>query len=180
VVHSGDTFGAVVAVNVANNPCQPVNATYTSDLPLCLGGVARRAALVSQLRSEASHTLVVDTGNLLPGAQFTLHLVLLPNSTIGISTPNQSSPFYLFFILPCAGANYFLFSPEVVEHYTTHVGYDVVKLDLYDMQAGLSVVPPVVHRIVYTSPKHANCVILTAAEFVPGGGGNQRHGSRVL
>jgi hypothetical protein len=39
-----------------------------------------------------------------------------------------------------AGANYFLFSPELVTNYTKGVGYDVVKLDLYDMQGGLSVV----------------------------------------
>jgi hypothetical protein len=39
-----------------------------------------------------------------------------------------------------AGANYFLFSPDQVTNYTRDVGYDVVKLDLYDMQGGLGVV----------------------------------------
>jgi 2',3'-cyclic-nucleotide 2'-phosphodiesterase (5'-nucleotidase family) len=68
VIHTGDTFGAVVAVNVASNPCRPTSTSYTSDLPFCLGGVARRAALISQLRSTYAHTLVVDTGNTLPGA----------------------------------------------------------------------------------------------------------------
>lgn len=67
VVHSGDTFGAVVAVNVANNPCAPTDTSYTSDLPFCLGGVARRAALIAQLRNDSAHALVVDTGNSLPG-----------------------------------------------------------------------------------------------------------------
>jgi 2',3'-cyclic-nucleotide 2'-phosphodiesterase (5'-nucleotidase family) len=75
LVHTGDTFGAVVAVNVANNPCTPTNTSYTSDLPFCLGGVARRAALISQLRSTYAHTLVVDTGNALPGTCWSSHFI---------------------------------------------------------------------------------------------------------
>lgn len=147
VVHSGDTFGAVVAVNVANNPCAPTDTSYTSDLPFCLGGVARRAALIAQLRNASAHALVVDTGNSLPGIALGR---FSPEVFVFVVCRFRSFWSTLEFVLVCtAGANYFLFSPELVTNYTKGVGYDVVKLDLYDMQGGLGVV-----RGPHVSPRH--------------------------
>jgi hypothetical protein len=35
-----------------------------------------------------------------------------------------------------AGGQYFLFSYETVLKYTLNIGYDIIKLDLYDMLVG--------------------------------------------
>lgn len=69
LVHSQDSYGAVVAVDGANNPCTPVGLSYAGEgLAGCLGGNARREAAIAQLRSNAStNLLVVDTGNVFSG-----------------------------------------------------------------------------------------------------------------
>jgi 2',3'-cyclic-nucleotide 2'-phosphodiesterase (5'-nucleotidase family) len=70
LVHSQDSYGAVVAVDGANNPCAPVGLSYAGGEGLggCLGGNARREAAIAQLRSNAStNLLVVDIGNVFSG-----------------------------------------------------------------------------------------------------------------
>jgi hypothetical protein len=48
------------------------------------------------------------------------------------------------------GANYFLFSPGLVSNYSLNVGYDVAKLDLYEMTAGVPTVQSLSTCFVWT------------------------------
>lgn len=75
LLHTQDTFGTIVAVDGLNSPCRPVGSTYvdkSGDPDTCVGGVARRAAFIAQVRSanlaSGGHTLAIDTGNLFSGS----------------------------------------------------------------------------------------------------------------
>ncbi len=164
-MHSQDSYGAVVAVDGANNPCTPVGLSYAGEgLAGCLGGNARREAAIAQLRSNAStNLLVVDTGNVFSGNVFFGHSNCCVSSLLA---------FFVFGVRACAaaGRQYFLFSHETVLKYTIKIGYDIIKLDLYDMLVGRDRV--LRKWQVVLSPRALIHISLQFTKFVPQFTGN--------
>ena len=80
LVHTGETFSQITAVDLLNSACVPINGTYRSAAGYdpCLGGFDRRVALIEQVRATSPNTLVVDAGYLFTGSLFWY----LYNSTI--------------------------------------------------------------------------------------------------
>lgn len=81
LLHTANTDSQVLAVGQFNGPCAPTNATsgnnsYVAEpanLP-CIGGVARRTALIKSIRDSVENSLLIDGGYLFTG---TLNLTTL-------------------------------------------------------------------------------------------------------
>jgi len=80
LMHTGETFAQITAVDLLNSPCDPVNGTYrsTSGYDPCLGGIDRRSALIEHIRASAPNSLLIDAGYMFTGSIFWY----LYNSTI--------------------------------------------------------------------------------------------------
>nr|WIL04574.1 serine-threonine/tyrosine kinase fused to nucleotidase [Cedratvirus duvanny] len=70
LMHSGETFSQITAIDANYNPCLPVNGTYLSQTGPCWGGMDRRQGLIKQVRNYASNTLLVDSGSLFTHSLF--------------------------------------------------------------------------------------------------------------
>ena len=74
LLHTANTDSQVLAVGQFNGPCAPTNATsgnnsYVAEpanLP-CIGGVARRTALIKSIRDSVENSLLIDGGYLFTG-----------------------------------------------------------------------------------------------------------------
>ncbi|SOB74431.1 serine/threonine protein kinase [Cedratvirus lausannensis] len=70
LVHSGETFSQVTAIDGNYNPCQPINGTYVSEAGPCWGGMDRRQGLINQVKTYANNVLLVDSGSLFTHSLF--------------------------------------------------------------------------------------------------------------
>ncbi|SPN79254.1 5'-nucleotidase/apyrase [Brazilian cedratvirus IHUMI] len=70
LIHSGETFSQITAIDGNYNPCRPLNGTYVSEAGPCWGGMDRRQGLINQVKSYASNVLLVDTGSLFTHSLF--------------------------------------------------------------------------------------------------------------
>lgn len=65
LLHTQETYAAVVAVDDYNNACVPYpDGTYD---PGCYGGVARRMTFIKETHAAFPNVLLLDTGNILIG-----------------------------------------------------------------------------------------------------------------
>lgn len=104
LMHTGDTFAQITAVDLLNSPCAPVNGTYrsTSGYDPCLGGVDRRSALIESVRASTPNTLLIDAGYMFTGSIF-----------------------------------WYLYNTTILAPYYEMLGYDAVKVDIYDFVGGV-------------------------------------------
>lgn len=79
LIHTQDTYGAVVAVEKNNAACAPfANGTYKAK---CYGGMGRRMTYIRNAMTTEPHVLLLDTGNFLSGTStlsFRLSFFVLP------------------------------------------------------------------------------------------------------
>jgi len=70
LIHTGQTFDEVTAVDTTDNPCELVNGTYVSSSEPCLGGMDRRSTVINQARQWANNSLLIDSGGLFTGSTY--------------------------------------------------------------------------------------------------------------
>jgi 5'-nucleotidase/UDP-sugar diphosphatase len=72
LMHTGQTFDQITAVDPNDSPCQLANGTYfsTTNSTPCLGGMERRSGVINQVRSTRNNSLLIDSGGLFTGSLF--------------------------------------------------------------------------------------------------------------
>jgi 5'-nucleotidase len=130
LLHTANTDSQVLAVGQFNGPCAPTNATsgnnsYVAEqanLP-CIGGVARRTALIKSIRASVENSLLIDGGYLFTGSVF-----------------------------------WTLFGTEMLGQYYHEMGYDAIKIDLFEFFGGVDQLAKFIQLVPNTKVVAANLV----------------------
>ncbi|ELR14073.1 protein kinase domain containing protein [Acanthamoeba castellanii str. Neff] len=138
LLHTANTDSQVLAVGQFNGPCTPTNATSGNDsyvaepanLP-CIGGVARRTALIKSIRASVENSLLIDGGYLFTG------------------THDNSQTCSVFWTL---------FGTEMLGQYYHEMGYDAIKIDLFEFFGGVDQLAKFIQLVPNTQVVAANLV----------------------